>query len=139
MFEIKRKERIYEEVKLGDEVLVIDIDPESVLRRYNQCAAQLAQAQLKIETARKQGTGPTDADYAFYGEAVVSLFNVIFGEDNTTKFISYFSDNYVEMLSQVFPFIQDRIAPKIMQAAESLKKANVGKYKKTRMLPFFKR
>lgn len=138
MFEIKRKERIYEEVQLGDEVLVIDLDPISVLRRYNECAADIAAAKESIERSRKQGVAPTADQLTLYGNAVVALLGVVFGEENAAKIVAHFEGGYTEMLTQVMPYIAGTIAPKIQAAAMELKKANMRKYKPAK-LPFLRR
>ena len=56
MRELKRKKRIYEELKVGDEVLKINIDPTALVPEYNRARDALLVAQAAASKTGSEGT-----------------------------------------------------------------------------------
>ena len=121
-YKIQRKNRIKEELQLchadGSVALSIDVDlnVDEMAGRLAKAQDTLAQAQ---NTARENPT--SEEALEAYGNAIGSLFTVLFGEDNTVKILDFYEGNYSEMLLDIFPFINDVIMPAIRDASASRK------------------
>ena len=56
------------------------------------------------------------------GESVISLYNLIFGTEETRQIIDFFDGDYFEMIAQTIPFIHDVIAPAITNYVKQQRK-----------------
>lgn len=123
MYQITRKNRIKEQLQLchadGTVALTVDVDlnVDEISARVNKAYDALGAAQLTL-----QKTPESTAALESYGNAVIAVFNVIFGEENSAKLIAFYENNYTEMLLDVFPFINDEIMPKIREASAARRK-----------------
>jgi Ser/Thr protein kinase RdoA (MazF antagonist) len=54
------------------------------------------------------------------GVAILNVFSVIFGDDQTKQLIDFYDGAYTEMLADVAPFINDVIAPKVSEAQQRI-------------------
>jgi hypothetical protein len=52
-----------------------------------------------------------------FGTAVIAIFAVLFGKENTDKIIAFYDGRYAEMLSDIMPFIEDALLPKIKETS----------------------
>ena len=121
-YTVTRKNRIKEQLQLcnsdGSVALVADVDlnVDIIANRISKAYETLGMAQLALQEA------PNDSRaMEAYGNAVISVFNVIFGEENTEKIVAFYENNWSEMLLDLFPFINNEIMPKIREASEERK------------------
>lgn len=122
MRELTRKKRIYEELKVGDDILKINIDPTAMLPEYNRARDALLVAQSIAQSG-------AEADLAQFGQAVVDMMEILLGKDNATIVIEFYEDNYIEMLEQVLPYMEEVIVPQMTEAADKMKKEMRKKYR----------
>lgn len=119
MYEISRAQehRIVEEVKLGDDVLVVDFDVDRLYKDYAIAYNNVLTAQNQIREMTLKGLTPQDSEevMASYGNAITSLILCVFGEDNVALILEFFEERYQEMLTQIMPFIEDVFRPKLEQ------------------------
>jgi len=47
------------------------------------------------------------------GDYAIAFFNVLFGEDNTSKILEFYADRYEEMFNEILPFVFEVIIPQI--------------------------
>lgn len=115
MYELKRSGKIHDEIKLGDETIKIDIGADAIIQSYRKRQIELIKAEQQIKECQKQGIGEEnlDASMEVYGKALVSLFNLVFGEEGTEKILKFYEGQYVEMAEHVLPYIVEHIAPQI--------------------------
>jgi hypothetical protein len=121
-YTITRKNRLKEELQLchADGTLAltatVDINVDEIGQRVSKAYETLGMAQNELEKA------PTSAEaMTAYGDAVIAVFNVIFGEEDTQNILLFYEGNYSEMLLDIFPFINDEIMPKIREASAARK------------------
>ena len=126
MYEFKRRSRINEQIKIGDEIITVDIDAESIALEYDKRYNAIVKAEQNLKTA--QGDNKTKILQA-YGEAVTALFDLIFGEENAEKIIKFYENRFIEMSMEVFPFIIDVIRPALMKALDEMRVKAVAQYK----------
>jgi hypothetical protein len=119
MYELKRSNdgKLTEELKLGELILTIEIDVEKVAREYRSKQLELIEAKKLTDISDDS----LDAKYEQLGNAVISVFNLIFGYGNTEKILQFYENNYAEMLIEVMPYIQNDLVPKITQKAQQMK------------------
>ena len=123
MYTITRKNRIKEQLQLchadGTVALAIDVDlnVDQIAGRLNKAYEVLGMTQ----NALQENVSDQQALDA-YGKAVIAVFDVIFGEENSKKILEFYENNYTEMLLDIFPFINNEIMPKIREASEERKK-----------------
>ena len=132
-YTITRKNRLKEELQLchADGTLAltatVDINIDEIGARVSKAYEMLGMAQNTLEQSPN-----SDAAMTAYGEAVIALFNVIFGEEDTQNILLFYEGNYTEMLLDIFPFINGEIIPKVREASEARKKQLLDAAKATR-------
>ena len=121
-YTVTRKNRIKEQLQLchadGTVALVCDVDlnVDVIANRVSKAYETLAIAQNTLQES------PRDARaMEAYGNAVIAVFDVIFGEENTQKIVEFYENNWSEMLLDLFPFINNEIMPKIQEASDERK------------------
>ncbi len=127
MYEIKRRAFIREEMKIGDEVLKIEVAPDAIVREYQTASVAVVKAQDAVKAA---GGNPGPEVVETLGEAVVAFLGVTLGKENAEKLLTFFEGNYTEMLLQVMPFVLEVIVPQIEAGAADLRNAARDVYKK---------
>lgn len=121
MYQIKRN-HIVEDLEIEDNgktlTLKVDLNVDTILHQYNAAQYKIAQASQDA----KQAANDKDLAKAetAMGNAVLGLFEVIFGEDQTQKIIDFYGDKPLEMLGDIAPFISEVVAPKIMTAQQRI-------------------
>lgn len=135
MFELKRSKRITEQIKIGEEIITIDLDVETISAQFRKCYADIIIAQDTLATL-KPGSDNYDTVLEEYGTAIFTLIQVIFGTENADKIIAFYDERYVEMGIQLIPYIVDTIIPQINEGIKEIRekaKENYG-VKKMRKL-----
>lgn len=113
-YQIKKVGRIVEELELlapddSTAMLIhVSVSPETIASKFRS-------VQLDIANAKRVG------DMEAFGDAVISLFDLVFGTETTQKILDYFDGAYVDMAIQVLPFIYDRIQPAVQHYVSSRK------------------
>lgn len=133
MFELKRSEKIVEQIKLGDDIIEVNLDAGAIQARFTKGYNELLRAQSALNGATSDTLEAVSDKLEQYGNAVVGVLQVIFGEENTQKILAFYENNYSEMFMQIYPFISEVIIPKISEAskrkAEELKALYKGRKK----------
>lgn len=135
MYELKRKAKIEEQLKIGVEILTVSIDPEAIALQFNATRNKVITAEQKIK-AVKDESGLSDEVISEYASAVTALFGLIFGESNALKIIDFYENRFVEMSTEVFPFIIDVITPKINRALIEMRETAAKQYKQKQAAKF---
>lgn len=129
MYKIKRSEKITETLGLTDEngtvVKTVDIviDADLIAAEFVKKHKQFIAAQKRLTEAQKLGRkSGFEAAYIEYGSALIDFFCVVFGKEHTLEIADYFGDRYIEMMMQLFPFVNERIIPAIRRSVGYSKK-----------------
>ena len=118
-YKVGRAKKITESLELVDETgatvkeIPASITPDKVVmefnRRYN--------AVIAAQKAAQQVADPSDAGaqevLSLFGDAVLSLLGLVFGDDGAAEILDFYEDAYAEMAVAVFPYIEDVIVPEI--------------------------
>ena len=118
MYQVKRN-RVVEDLELDDNgkklTLHVDMGVDAILQRYTQAARVLSAAQQEVRKA------PDDeAKVEKLGEAILKLFETIFGADQTNQILEFYDGAHLEMLTDIAPFVNDVVAPKITEAQQRI-------------------
>lgn len=121
MYKIKRN-HLVEDLQIEDNGktldLKVDINVDTILQQYNKAQYRIAQA----SQAAKEAADSKDMEKAeeAMGNAILGLFEVVFGQDQTQKIIEFYDNKALEMLGDIAPFITDVVAPKIQEAQQAI-------------------
>lgn len=121
-YQITRKNRIKEELQLCHadgsiaEQIIVDLNVDEITARVQKAYEVLGVAQAALE---KEPNSPQLVEA--YGNAIVAVFRVIFGDEGTERILKFYEKNYTEMLLDIFPFLNDVIMPQIRAASEARK------------------
>ena len=119
--EIRRKNRIREELNFfasadaDTPALTVQVD---INTDEMGAAAKRAWDALGIATAALQRNTGSEEAAAEYGEALVALFAVIFGEDDARRILDFYEGREGEMLLDLEPFFSDTMG-KIIAGREA--------------------
>ena len=121
MYQIKRN-HIVEELEIEDNgktlQVNVDINVDNMLKAYNNAQYKIAQASLDAKKAAED-KDMSQAEEAM-GNAVLGLFEVIFGEEQTKKIIEFYDNKALEMLGDIAPFISEVVAPRFKEAQDRI-------------------
>ena len=93
----------------------LSISPETV-KKYRSLEVELIDLQKKANE-----TPASPAVLEKIGETIVSLFSLLFGEENCEKILQFYSDDFIQMTADLFPYIQNIIIPKFQELAKQRK------------------
>lgn len=121
MYKVKRN-HIVEELEIEDNgktlKLDVDINVDTMLKAYTSAQYKIAQASLDAKEAAS-ANDMSKAEEAM-GNAVLALFEVVFGEKQTQKIINFYDNKSLEMLGDIAPFIAEVVAPKFKEAQDRI-------------------
>ena len=107
MHEIRKRSKVKDVFHIidddGRELTVESIlEPGVALPSWNRAKNSI----IRLETA-----GSKDAEAL--GRAIVDTFAVFFGEEGTAKILEFYEDDYMDMMRDVFPYVQTFLLPKL--------------------------
>ena len=119
MYTIKKAAHIVDELKIedGDKTMTVDVNiyVDDVMADVVKCQKKIALAQAKIRENKN------DADaLAGLGEAVIALFGLLFGEEQTKAIVDFYENRTASMLADFLPYIAQVIIPEIQKAQKNL-------------------
>lgn len=80
---------------------------DDMVEAYNRAQKQLMDAENMVHK------DAAELNQKRYGDAVLALFHVCFGVEGTEKIVEFFEGRYIEMLAELYPFIEQKILPKL--------------------------
>lgn len=121
MYQIKRN-HIVEELEIEDngKVLHLDVDisVDEIIREYITARVRMQGASQAAKKAKNEND-LGKAEEAM-GDAVISLFNIVFGQDNTKKILDFYDGKYIAMLEEISPFILEVVEPRVVEAQKRI-------------------
>ena len=121
MYQIKRN-HIVEELEIEDngKVLHLDVDisVDEIIREYITARVRMQGASQAAKKAKNEND-LGKAEEAM-GDAVISLFNIVFGQDNTKKILDFYDGKYIAMLEEISPFILEVVEPQVVEAQKRI-------------------
>lgn len=127
-YELKRSKIIREQLKLGRETIKIEMNVDLMAKTFGVAYKKFLATHQNAQLATFTKSGDTEKMLEACGNAVIGVFEIVFGKENAEKIFAYYEDNYLEMATQVMPFINDVIVPQVNAALEDMGKAATQKY-----------
>lgn len=119
MYTIQRKNKhIREELELlsidGTEKMhvTVNLDIDQIAARMAKAYEMMGMLQNELKKDPKN-----KATMEAFGQAVIEIFKIIFGEDQAGDILEFYENDYTEMLVDLFPFINDQVMPQIKEAS----------------------
>lgn len=126
MYKLKRNSNITEMLKLGKEKIRISLDAFKVTREFRSRYNDLAKAEKAAAAA--VGSNNSEDIFEAYGNAIFSIMDLCFGEENRKKIVAFYEDNYIEMTQVIIPYITDKLLPKVLKAVNEQRDMLARKY-----------
>ena len=117
-YKLTRSEKIVEEIQLGEEVLKVEIDVEKIGTKIFEVYNRLFTKQKELSNAIDNElitTTEKENVITKYGEVIIELICLIFGEENAEKILKFYENNFIEMAQQVTPFITEVVVPVVTE------------------------
>lgn len=133
-YQIKRKQRVTERLELADEngnvvyVLEVKLDADDIAKKVHRKYTDLIKVLSETTEIKRKAESGEEVEGCIekLGNAVVLLFEAVFGTDDTKKILDFYDSRYIEMCREVIPFITEVIIPKIQKINdENRKKAKM--------------
>lgn len=117
MYEIKKSKNLVEDLKIsdGDKELVVhvDINLDKIARKFSVLQAEFAITKKEVDE------NPNNLNaVAKLGDLTISILNMLFGEVETARMMEFYEEKYIDLITDVFPFITSVIIPKLREASE---------------------
>ena len=133
-FQVKRKQQVEEELELLDEkgnvihVIHVSLHADDVAGALSEKYVGLVSEQARISQAVLKGTTEEKMEsYERLGNMIISLFQVVFGEENTQTIVEFYKGRYTEMLQELNPFILN-IVEQVRKIAQDNRKETMKMY-----------
>lgn len=122
MYTIQKSEAFTDQLELKDaegKRLVLDVR----LKVTPQTARDYRALQVRLLDLQKRAADkPGEADTVEQiGRAVSDVLSLLFGAENLGKMTEFYDGDFLTLLSDVFPYIRDVIAPRFADLAKSRK------------------
>lgn len=134
-YQLSRTRKIIETLELTDnngkviKTIDIHLDVGIIAKEYRDLCEKLGEAERQLKEAQKHNDTETfDKTLEAYGETIIALLRLIFGEENAQVLLDYFENNYFEMSIKLIPFIFDVLSPKIIEGIKAEKQQLLSQY-----------
>lgn len=118
MYEIKRAERIQEQLTIGEDTFIVSLKPWEILGEFLKRQTAIVRVYEEIRKTKGIKASGIDAigsipedTLARYGDVVTQMLLLIFGEEDMKRLINIYEDDYSELILDMIPFIQTKIWP----------------------------
>lgn len=121
-YQVKKQKRVVEDLELlndKDEVeytLHVDIAPDVFRNRYIEAMRVIQKVNSLPEDT------PAEEKEEAAKDAMMGLFNLVFGEEQTKDLMTYYEGKVFEAVTQITPFIQEVVLPRVTAAIADQRK-----------------
>ncbi len=117
MYQINRRTPQIMRFQLGEKEVSFRLPEHLTPEKLNAASGALVKAREIEDQA---------ASFKAVGEAVIGILRLVFGNDLADEIIAFFEGDYVEMVEQVFPYINYEVLPTMARRSkERAKKLKV--------------
>lgn len=134
MYEINRGERIRETLRIkGNDGtsadFTTDIAVDDMFREYAEIMGAIKNSETVLAQAQNAADGEAIKKvYDHLGGMVEALLRLVFGEEGGAKLLLLYNGKFLELLGDVFPFVEDVVGPKLVARMD----AQAAKYTRER-------
>lgn len=118
MYTVERKKDLIDTLCLkdGEKELKIEVklNLTKTLTTFEKSFRKLQLVQIEIQKGSK--------DFKKMGDAILDVFEIVFGKEDSTKMINFYNGDYTTLLIDVFPFILNVVFPAFEKAKRQRQK-----------------
>ncbi len=119
MYRINREKTLKEQLDIDGVVFDVDLNvtkmANDLMKNYSFIG--VLESELKTGDVKEVSN-----HYEKIGLAFKKLLNIIFTEEQTNKMLSMYEDDYISLMNDLVPFINDVIIPKVRKISEEKQK-----------------
>lgn len=127
-YQAKKRKRFVESFELIDEngnlfkTLHVELDADDMVTKINRKYTALCQVLKETTEAKRKSQSNEEIQGCIetLGNAVIHLFEAVFGVEDTKTIVEFYDNRYIEMCNEVVPFITKFVIPRLY----SIKKQN---------------
>ena len=113
-FKLKRFKKtesleLVNEEGVTEKIITVRLDKAGLAMNASKKFVEIQRLLAMAEKAR--GKENAEELVTKLGQMVIDFFEAIFGEENTKTILEFYEGNYMEMVLEVMPFIQEKILP----------------------------
>lgn len=130
VFKTGRTRKITDTIELCDEngkvqrEIVLNLDIDSIALQLNNKYSDYINSTRRLKEIQEKGDKAQFGSLAAaYYDAVIDLFEMVFGKENTRIILDFYNQRYLEMVQQLVPYIFKRILPEVRKAVKQQKKS----------------
>lgn len=134
-YQAKRKKFYTEQFELTEEdgtvvhTLQVALDADSVVRNLSEKHMALVKTLQEVRDLKKASTEEEKGrSLEVLGRAVTDLIEAVFGAENTHVIVDFYQNRYIEMCTEVVPFITNVVIPNVRRIAKENKKQVLAGY-----------
>ncbi len=141
-YQAKRKKIYTEDFELTEEdgrvvnTLHVSLDPDSMAVKLSEKHAALVRA---LRDVNKLSEGGNEGALETIGNAVTDILEAVFGPEDTKTIIEFYQGRYIELCSEVIPFVTNVVVPQVRKLAQDNKQAIVAGYSRKQRRLFGKK
>lgn len=136
---IQKKKQLVEELELRNEsgekvtTIYVRLDRDGLAEKLSARQIDLIQAQKNLlqlqQDCRKESTLDYEKALEETGQAVIALFEAVFGQQDSDVIREFYKNNTMQMCSEVMPFITEVILPQVRKLGQAKRKGIKNSYK----------
>jgi len=121
-YKLKKSKQLIEQIELDDNtILNVKINVGEMSMTFNEEYNKVLRAQ-ELEKSVE--------NLQILGETTIEFIGFVIGKENTEILLKYYENNYMELLEQIVPFIEECVKPAMIAYIEQKNKIARSKYKK---------
>lgn len=127
-YQAKKRKRFVENFELIDEngnlfkTLHVELDADDMVAKINRKYTALCNVLNETTEIKRKSQSNEEIQNCIetLGNAVIQLFEAVFGVEDATTIVDFYDNRYIEMCNEIVPFITKVVIPRIY----SIKKQN---------------
>lgn len=135
-YQAKRSRKFIEDFELINEngeivkTIHVELDADDMIAKINRKYSALCKAQAETVEIQRNFEQQEVMETALekLGNAVISLFQGVFGVEDAEIIVQFYNGRYIEMVKEVVPFISQVVIPRCMEIKEQNRKSVLQSY-----------
>lgn len=139
-YQAKRKKKFIEDFELIDEngnlfkTLHVELDADDMVAKINRKYTALCQALKETTDIKRKSQSNEEINDCLekLGNAVVQMFEAVFGIEDAKTIVEFYDKRYIEMCNDVVPFITKVVIPRLFDIKKQNQKNMLKPYNRRR-------
>ena len=142
-YQAKRKKLYTEDFELTEEdgsvvhTLHVALDPDNMAKKLSEKHTSLVKALQEVQGINAQKD--PGAALETVGNAVTDILEAVFGADSAKVIVNFYDGRYMEMCTEVMPFVTITVIPAVRRMAQENKKVIAAGYSRKQRRLFGKK